>query len=350
MTTTTRPRGLLLLCGILLIAATLRVTFTAIAPLLDQLRHDYGLTTAQTGVLTTLPLIIFALISPLAAGISRHLGTERSLFCAMGIICLGIGIRSAGNLALLYTGTAIIGCGIALGNVLLPALIKQRFPDGVARLTGNYSLAMGIAAALGSLLIVPLAEAGAGWRGAFLALMIFPLAALLVWLPQLKQPVYAGVGRSSALSQRGIWRHPLAWQITFFLGLNSLIYYVVIAWLPAILVSYGYSAAQAGSLHGLLQLATAAPGLVIGLVLSRLNDQRGVALLVGLLGVVSLLGLWLAPALASLWIVLYGFSSGATMILGLVFIGLRPVAPTRQRLYRVWPRRWAIYWRPSARR
>ncbi|MBJ3813931.1 CynX/NimT family MFS transporter [Shimwellia pseudoproteus] len=323
MPTTTRSPGLFLLPGILLIAATLRVTFTAIAPLLDELRHDYGLTTAQTGILTTLPLITFALISPLAAGISRRLGTERSLFLAMLLICGGIGLRSAGSLPLLYVGTAVIGCGIALGNVLLPALIKQRFADQVARLTGRYSLTMGVAAALGSLLIVPIAQAGLGWRGAFLALIIFPLAALLVWLPQLPQQASNGVGRSSALSQRQIWRTPLAWQVTFFLGLNSLIYYVVIAWLPAILVNYGYSTAEAGSLHGLLQLATAAPGLVIGLVISRLKDQRGIALLVGLLGVISLLGLWLSPGLASLWIVLYGFSSGATMILGLVFIGLR---------------------------
>lgn len=323
MSTTARHQGLLLLPGILLIAATLRVTFTAIAPLLDELRHDYGLSTAQTGILTTLPLIMFALVSPLAAGISRKAGTERSLFLAMLVICLGVGLRSAGNLVWLYTGTAIIGCGIALGNVLLPALIKQRFADNVARMTGRYSLTMGIAAAIGSVLIVPIAQAGFGWRGAFLALLVFPLAALLVWLPQLRQSVSLGVGNSSALSQRRIWRNALAWQVTFFLGLNSLIYYVVIAWLPAMLVSYGYTPAQAGSLHGLLQLSTAAPGLVIGLILSRLKDQRGIALLVGLLGVISLLGLWLAPGLASLWIVLYGFSSGATMILGLVFIGLR---------------------------
>lgn len=323
MSTTARHQGLLLLPGILLIAATLRVTFTAIAPLLDDLRHDYGLSTAQTGILTTLPLIMFALVSPLAAGISRKAGTERSLFLAMLVICLGIGLRSGGNLVWLYTGTAIIGCGIALGNVLLPALIKQRFADSVARMTGRYSLTMGIAAAIGSVLIVPIAQAGLGWRGAFLALLVFPLAALLVWLPQLRQSAARGVGNSRALSQRGIWRNALAWQVTFFLGLNSLIYYVVIAWLPAMLVSYGYTPAQAGSLHGLLQLSTAAPGLVIGLILSRLKDQRGIALLVGLLGVVSLLGLWLAPGLASLWIVLYGFSSGATMILGLVFIGLR---------------------------
>lgn len=323
MTTSPRTPGPWLLPGILLIAMTLRVTFTAIAPLLGELRNDFGLTTAQTGVLTTLPLVIFALVSPLAASVSRRFGPEPSLLFAMIAICLGIVLRSSGSLALLYTGTAIIGCGIALGNVLLPSLLKQSFPTKVARLTGAYSLTMGAAAALGSLLIVPVAQLGLGWRGAFLALMIFPLVALLVWLPQLRHRPSKGVGQNSAFSQRALWRAPLAWQVTLFLGLNSLIYYIVIAWLPAILVSHGYSQAQAGSLHGLLQLATAAPGLVIGLILSRMKDQRIIAVLVSLLGGLGLAGLWLMPDLAGLWVTLYGLGSGATMILGLVFIGLR---------------------------
>src|SRR5690606_1472841 len=126
MTTTTQPSAkdrALLIAGILMIATTLRVTFTGAAPLLDMIRSDYGLTTAQTGLLTTLPLLAFALISPLAAGTARRIGMERSLFLSLILICAGIGIRSLPSAALLFTGTAVIGCGIALGNVLLPGLI-----------------------------------------------------------------------------------------------------------------------------------------------------------------------------------------------------------------------------------
>jgi CP family cyanate transporter-like MFS transporter len=111
--------------------------------------------------------------------------------------------------------------------------------------------------------------------------------------------------------------------VTLFLGINSLIYYVIIGWLPAILLSLGYSETQAGSLHGLLQLATAAPGIVIPLILHRLRDQRSIAALVALMCAVSAAGLWLVPAHAVLWTVIFGFGSGATMILGLTFIGLR---------------------------
>ncbi|ECG7007647.1 CynX/NimT family MFS transporter [Salmonella enterica subsp. enterica] len=326
MTTALSPRGkqgALLIAGILMIATTLRVTFTGAAPLLETIRSDYGLSTAQTGLLTTLPLLAFALVSPLAAGIARRFGMERSLFAAMLLICAGIALRSLPSATLLFAGTAIIGCGIALGNVLLPGLIKRDFSQHVARLTGAYSLTMGTAAALGSALVVPLALHGFGWRGALLMLMLFPLLALLIWLPQWRTTRSANLSSSRALHERGIWRSPLAWQVTLFLGLNSLIYYVIIGWLPTILISHGYSEAQAGSLHGLLQLATAAPGLAIPLILHRFNDQRWIAALVSLLCAVGAAGLWFVPGQAVIWTLLFGFGSGATMILGLTFIGLR---------------------------
>lgn len=326
MTTALSPRGkqgALLIAGILMIATTLRVTFTGAAPLLETIRSDYGLSTAQTGLLTTLPLQAFALVSPLAAGIARRFGMERSLFAAMLLICAGIALRSLPSAALLFAGTAIIGCGIALGNVLLPGLIKRDFSQHVARLTGAYSLTMGAAAALGSALVVPLALHGFGWRGALLMLMLFPLLAFLIWLPQWRTTRSANLSSSRALHERGIWRSPLAWQVTLFLGLNSLIYYVIIGWLPTILISHGYSEAQAGSLHGLLQLATAAPGLAIPLILPRFNDQRWIAALVSLLCAVGAAGLWFVPGQAIIWTLLFGFGTGATMILGLTFIGLR---------------------------
>ncbi|ECI3849199.1 MFS transporter [Salmonella enterica subsp. enterica] len=326
MTTALSPRGkqgALLIAGILMIATTLRVTFTGAAPLLETIRSDYGLSTAQTGLLTTLPLLAFALVSPLAAGIARRFGMERSLFAAMLLICAGIALRSLPSAAWLFAGTAIIGCGIALGNVLLPGLIKRDFSQHVARLTGAYSLTMGAAAALGSALVVPLALHGFGWRGALLMLMLFPLLAFLIWLPQWRTTRSANLSSSRALHERGIWRSPLAWQVTLFLGLNSLIYYVIIGWLPTILISDGYSEAQAGSLHGLLQLATAAPGLAIPLILHRFNDQRWIAALVSLLCAVGAAGLWFVPGQAVIWTLLFGFGSGATMILGLTFIGLR---------------------------
>lgn len=320
---TSRRQSLLLIAGILLIATSLRVTFTGAAPLLDNIRADFGLSTAQTGMLTTLPLLAFGLFSPLAAGIARRFGMERSLLGALLLICAGIAVRSLPSAAFLFIGTAVIGCGIAMGNVLLPGLIKRDFAGHLAKMIGAYSLTMGAAAALGSALVVPIAHSGAGWHGALLALMAFPLLGLIAWLPQLRNSTPVTVTGARSLHNKGLWRSALAWQVTLFLGINSLVYYVIIGWLPAILISHGYSEAQAGSLHGLLQLATAAPGLLIPLILHKLKDQRGIAIGVALMCAISAIGYWLMPQQAVLWTLIFGFGSGATMILGLTFIGLR---------------------------
>ncbi len=263
---------IVLIAGILMIATTLRVTFTGAAPLLDTIRSAYSLTTAQTGLLTTLPLLAFALISPLAAPVARRFGMERSLFAALLLICAGIAIRSLPSPYLLFGGTAVIGGGIALGNVLLPGLIKRDFPHSVARLTGAYSLTMGSCSGTG----IGYGRA-AGFERFWLARRVvhadvFSSAGSFLWLPQWRSQQHANLSTSRALHTRGIWRSPLAWQVTLFLGINSLVYYVIIGWLPAILISRGYSEAQAGSLHGLLQLATAAPGLLIPLFLHHVKD------------------------------------------------------------------------------
>ncbi len=195
---TSGKHGVLLIAGILMIATTLRVTFTGAAPLLDTIRLDYGLSTAQTGLLTTLPLLAFALVSPLAAGVARRIGMERSLFIALLLICAGLPCAPCPPPLRFSRERPVIGCGIALGNVLLPGLIKRDFPGQVAKLTGAYSLTMGVSAAFGSAMIVPLAEGAAGWHGALLMLMVFPLLALLLW--------HAAVASGTRRDGHGRWR------------------------------------------------------------------------------------------------------------------------------------------------
>lgn len=312
-----------LVIGILLIAANLRAPFTGLPPILGPIQESFGLSTMATGALTTLPLLAFALLSPFGALFARKYGLERSLFGALIIITVGIALRSAGSLWLLYLGTAAIGIGIAVGNVLLPGLVKRDFSHNVTSLTGAYALAMGIAAALGSVAVIPLAHAW-GWRPALLSFLILPLAALLVWAMQLKAgPAKASRAAVSPTAGTKVWRSPLAWQVTLFLGLNSTIYYIIIGWLPAILVESGLSQTQAGSLHGMLQFATALPGLVLGPILRRMRDQRLAAGTSCFFSAVALFGILAAPQLSLVWSVLFGIGTSAGIILGLSFIGLR---------------------------
>lgn len=315
----------LILVGILLIASALRAPITGVAPMLGMIRETTGISAAEAGVLTTLPLLAFAAISPFAARLARRYGIEKSLFGAMLVVATGIALRSTGTISALFLGTATLGAGIAVANVLLPSLLKRDFPTRIATLTGAYAITSGLAQALASAAAIPIARLpGSDWHLSLASTLIFPAAALIAWLPQLRsQSTPTEQNVTSTAERTPVWRSLLAWQVTGFLGLTSLVFYIVVGWLPAILAQAGYSAATSGSLHGLSQLATAIAGLVIGAVVRRVKDQRALAIGMSLITCLSLLGLWQFPVLAALWVLLFGFGAGAAFILGLSFVSLR---------------------------
>ena len=313
-------RNLLLVLGIFLIAASLRAPITGIAPVLEQ----FQLNASQAGMLTTLPLIAFAIASPMAASLAKKCGLEISLFIALVLIGIGVVSRVIDSATVLFIGTAVIGVGIAIGNVLLPSLIKRDFPHKVAVMTSSYVLAMGIFGGSYSALIIPLAEyKEIGWQLALASYALLVVLAIMVWLPQLKQHTMPKQAYVSNNTQNKIWHSALAWQITLLLGFNSFFTYIMLGWLPSILIEGGHSAQHAGALQGAFQVASALPGIVLIPLLAKLKDQRILTLSLALLGALCSAGLLVAPSFAMLWSVTLGFCSGACFILGLSFVSLR---------------------------
>jgi CP family cyanate transporter-like MFS transporter len=183
---------------------------------------------------------------------------------------------------------------------------------------------MGVTAAIASVLVVPLAHSPAlGWRFSLGVVIILPLAAILLWLPQLAARTRPAADTASPPHGGRIWRSALAWQVTAFMGLNSTVFYILVGWLPSMLVDAGYSSARAGSIHGLLQFASATPGLFLGLLVARLPNQKLLAAGASLLAAISFAGLWLRPDIAALWVICFGAASGSIIILCLIFFGLR---------------------------
>tara|TARA_R100001244_G_scaffold1671_3_gene2835 strand:+ start:16130 stop:17326 length:1197 start_codon:yes stop_codon:yes gene_type:complete len=319
-----RFAGILLVLGILLIAANLRATFTGIAPVLEQIINHFGLSASQAGFLTTLPLIAFAVVSPMAATLAKKQGLERTLFLALLFILAGVAARVINTSAMLFVGTAIIGVGIAIANVLLPSLIKRDFPAKVALMTSAYVLTMGVVSGGFSTLVFPLSQLnGLGWQLALGSSALITLASIIVWMSQLSKNTKPVSIAQHTDTSKSVWRNLLAWQITLLLGLNSFLNYIIITWLPSILTETGHSATQAGAYHGAFQIATALPGLILIPLLAKLKDQSALSFILAMLSALSALGLLYMPSFAFVWTLMLGFCSGACFILGLSFISLR---------------------------
>ena len=323
---------MLVLVGVLLIAGNLRAPITGIAPLLDLIQTDLSLSSTQAGLLTAMPLFIFAVISLLAAGMARVVGLSRSLFIASVLIAAGVVLRILGGVGELFAGIGLLAVGIALGNVLLPSLVKRHFPMRISLVTSLYVLFMGLVAAFNSALAVPIAEwTGQSWRWSSLIVVgIMASASVAVWATQLGADRRAAQDAPApSASGAPVWRLPLAWYITLYMGLNSLAYYMVASWLPVMLVSYGFEPDHAGQIHGLMQLASAVPALLLMPLLSRLHDQRVVALAGAVLQTLTFVGFLVLPSWSSLWAVLFGFGSGSVFLIALSLIGVRSTSTSQ---------------------
>ena len=218
-----RLRGVLLVAALLLLAANLRPALTSVAPLIGEIRDATGVSNGVAGLLTTLPLVAFGLLSPGAPQLARAFGMELALLVSLLALAAGILLRSAGTVMLLFLGTALLGAAIAVGNVLLPGIVKREFPERIGFMTSVYSTALGISAALAACVSVPVAQL-IGWRGS-LALWALPaFVAAVAWVPQLRSSRSESAPVRTPGGVGGLWRSPLAWQVTLFMGLQSLAY------------------------------------------------------------------------------------------------------------------------------
>ncbi|WP_430782907.1 MFS transporter [Actinoplanes sp. G11-F43] len=302
---------------IFLVALCLRPAITAVGPLLPQISVDEGLGEVAQGLLGALPLLAFALVSPQVHRVSGRLGMERAVLVALLVLAAGTLVRSwTGHLGL-WAGTVIIGCAIAVGNVLVPAIVKRDYAANVSRATGFYTAFITIAASLASAVAVPIADA-VDWR---LSLGIWAAPALAVavaWAPRARGG--PAPEPSATAVDIVLWRQPYAWLITAFMGLQSTCFYVLVTWLPTIEVANGVSERTAGLHLFLFQGMGILGGLAIPALLG--TRPRAGAVTASLPVIIAVLGLLLAPGLAVLWVAIAGLGQGAALVTALTLISL----------------------------
>ena len=315
-------RAWLLLLGMVLVALNLRPALSSMAPLLGEVSEYLGLSAAQAGLLTTLPVLCLGLFAPLAPILARRFGTERVVLGILLVLGAGIVLRSYLGETGLFAGSILAGASIGVIGVLLPGIIKRDFAGHAGTMTGVYTMALCLGAALAAGATVPLSHYfDDSWQLGLGFWAVPAVIAAIFWLPQASKRNGA---HNVAYRVRGLLRDPLAWQVTLYMGLQSSLSYIVFGWLPSILIGRGLTPTQAGLVMSgsvIVQLVTAltAPWLA-----TRGKDQRLAIVLVMSMTLAGLFGCLYAP-LDGLWgwAIVLGLGQGGTFSLALTLIVLR---------------------------
>jgi MFS transporter, CP family, cyanate transporter len=315
-------RGLLRLVAILLVALNLRSAIAAVAPVLPEIRSDLDLTAATAGLLTTLPVLCFALLAPGAVGLGARTGLQRAILVGCAGILAGSIARVVDGVPLLLGFTVVVGAGMTIGNVLVPVVVKAEFPRRAGRLTGLYSAALVTGASISAALTAPFADQW-GWRLALASWAVLAaVAAVMWWLTSPETPdELGGTQRREAVSP---WRSSVAWALGLFFGAQALCFYAVTAWLPTLLVDeVGLDLAAAGAGASLFHALGIAGTLIIPAVVHRRSRQGWLAVTAATAFLVLFAGLLLWPEAWPLWVAIGGVAQGASISLALTLVVLR---------------------------
>ncbi|MCP1457771.1 CynX/NimT family MFS transporter [Pseudomonas sp. P9_35] len=315
-------RPWLLLLGLILVALNLRPALSSMAPLLSEVSRSLGLSAAQAGLLTTLPVLCLGLFAPLAPVLARRFGAERVVLGILLTLAGGIVLRSAFGQVGLFVGSILAGASIGVIGVLLPGIVKRDFAKQAGTMTGVYTMALCLGAAMAAGATVPLSEQlGHSWALGLGFWVVPALLAAMFWLPQVGEKHGA---HQVAYRVRGLLRDPLAWQVTLYMGLQSSLAYIVFGWLPSILIGRGLTPTQAGLVLSGSVIVQLISSLAAPWLATRGKDQRLAIVIVMLMVLGGLFGCLYAP-LDGLWgwAILLGLGQGGSFSLALTLIVLR---------------------------
>ena len=330
MPTYIRRDSLLLLAFIMLLALCLRGPVVGIAPLIERIEHDLSLSSSASGLLTTLPLLSFAFFAPVATWLARRWQIETALLIGAVCILIGMTLRSLGILPSLYLGVFLIGAGIAVGNVLLPILLKRDFAQHIIQLTALYVLMMNVGGALMTGTAMPIAlfseqhlsALGQSWSLSLASQMLLVLVPVVLWF-WLPKPESSSSPAPATAPHINLWRSPLAWLITLFIALDSVINYIVNAWLPTIYIDQGIAPVTAGIYHSYVQVGGALPGLLLPFLQRVLKSNRQLSVAACACTLAGLFGIAEFSAWAAYWSLLFGFGITLGFVIGIALISLR---------------------------
>nr|WP_315023684.1 MFS transporter [uncultured Aminipila sp.] len=323
-----RENRVLIFLVIITTAICLRAPITSVGSILYCIVEDLNLSNTIAGAITTIPLIVIAILSPCISKISEKTGINQALLLGMITMLVGIILRSFGGIFGLLLGTALIGAGIAFGNVLIPAIIKSFFPDRIGTMTGVFTTTMSICSGVAAGISVPLAVE-LGWRWTFCIWAGTALLAIITSIIQIKRiPAVSDSYERPEVkcqTQKRLYKIPLAWWVAVMFGGQSCVFYIMVTWLPTIVTDRGISAMSAGVIATILQLAAIPANFAAPMLAGYFKNQSRLAVSVAGLGIIGLLGILFAKSMLLFAIStgILALGLGGTFSLSLVIFGMR---------------------------
>lgn len=316
--------------AIVFIASTLRAPLTSVGPVVDEIKQVMEINNSVAGILTTIPLIIFAIVSPFVSKVTARLTMSRTILYSTMLLIVALYLRIAGDFTLFLIGTVILGIAIAFGNVVLPSYVKWYFPMQIGLATGIYSGTMNFTAGLGGGLSFQLSEiTPLGFRLSLSFWILFAIIAIILWIPKARKGVQ--LEKATAIAEQQdrpkkvtITKSKLAWMVALTMGFQSMVFYTVVAWVPSILVDRGLDPSTAGYLLMLNQFSQVPMTFTFPIIASKLKDQR---ILVVIITVLFLVGFSLfftqSLVLLIIGIIIAGLAMGACFSLCMTFFSIR---------------------------
>lgn len=308
-------------------AAHLRAPFLMITPLLPVLQAELGLSPTSVGALTALPLLVFAATSPTVSTLLARLGLARIFGLALLAVAAGALIRSSCGSVGLFAGTLILSAGIAVGNVLLPSLVKAWYPGREGLATGASILVMNGMIALWMIGVLPVSEV-IGWRLTLASWSVSAAATGIWWLLRRSAPAAAKDGAAHPRRHVRVFAHAAAWWVAASMGVQSLFYFTLTTWLPYWLLDRGLSLYLAGTYLFVFQL-TGLVGSFFAPLLAAGPRRREVGVLTAAAYPLAMYAVFHAPSGAALTasVAVLGIVGGAMFSLCMLAFSVRAASP-----------------------
>jgi CP family cyanate transporter-like MFS transporter len=313
----------LIIIGIVVLAFNLRPSAVSVGPVLGDIRSGLGMGAVETGTLTSLPVLAFAVFGALAPRLARAVGLHRLTLVALLCVVAGLALRAHVSSVPVFLGLSLLAlAGMASANVLLPSLVKLHFPDRVGLMTSIYSTSLAIGLTSASVLTVPISDAGAGWRTGLFAWSLTAGIAVLPWLALVAHDRRPEEVRGR-VGLRDVARTRVGWLLALFFGLQSLQAYSIFGWFAELYRDAGFSAHTAGLLLGVITGISIPLSFVIPTLVARTHNQAALMCTLMACYPIGYLGLIFAPHAGALaWAALVGIGT-TTFPLILTLIGLR---------------------------